>query len=172
MLTEAAVNGKVDTLEGLKENVIVGRLIPGRNRRGGDEAAADRGDARHLDPGAEGGGGRRRSRLPRPRRRSSRFRPGEARRALRRSKKQSLIRRNWSGPRAALFFARATGRSGLAARSAQALPCGQGRLRRSGKPYAVAAHAMAGALLRNRRRCVLSTSACAASGKSCFRTIP
>jgi DNA-directed RNA polymerase subunit beta' len=27
-LTEAAVNGKVDTLEGLKENVIVGRLIP------------------------------------------------------------------------------------------------------------------------------------------------
>ena len=28
MLTEAAVNGKVDTLEGLKENVIVGRLIP------------------------------------------------------------------------------------------------------------------------------------------------
>ena len=26
--TEAAVNGKVDTLEGLKENVIVGRLIP------------------------------------------------------------------------------------------------------------------------------------------------
>ena len=28
MLTEAAVNGKVDTLDGLKENVIVGRLIP------------------------------------------------------------------------------------------------------------------------------------------------
>ena len=28
MLTEAAVQGKVDTLEGLKENVIVGRLIP------------------------------------------------------------------------------------------------------------------------------------------------
>ena len=28
MLTEAAVNGKIDTLEGLKENVIVGRLIP------------------------------------------------------------------------------------------------------------------------------------------------
>ena len=28
MLTDAAVNGKVDTLEGLKENVIVGRLIP------------------------------------------------------------------------------------------------------------------------------------------------
>jgi DNA-directed RNA polymerase subunit beta' len=28
VLTEAAVNGKQDTLEGLKENVIVGRLIP------------------------------------------------------------------------------------------------------------------------------------------------
>jgi DNA-directed RNA polymerase subunit beta' len=28
VLTEAAVNGKVDTLDGLKENVIVGRLIP------------------------------------------------------------------------------------------------------------------------------------------------
>jgi len=28
VLTEAAVNGKRDTLEGLKENVIVGRLIP------------------------------------------------------------------------------------------------------------------------------------------------
>ena len=28
VLTEAAVNGKMDTLDGLKENVIVGRLIP------------------------------------------------------------------------------------------------------------------------------------------------
>jgi DNA-directed RNA polymerase subunit beta' len=28
VLTEAAVNGKADTLDGLKENVIVGRLIP------------------------------------------------------------------------------------------------------------------------------------------------
>ena len=28
VLTEAAVQGKIDTLEGLKENVIVGRLIP------------------------------------------------------------------------------------------------------------------------------------------------
>ena len=28
VLTEAAVNGKYDTLEGLKENVIVGSLIP------------------------------------------------------------------------------------------------------------------------------------------------
>jgi DNA-directed RNA polymerase subunit beta' len=28
VLTEAAINGKVDNLLGLKENVIVGRLIP------------------------------------------------------------------------------------------------------------------------------------------------
>lgn len=28
VLTEASIQGKVDTLEGLKENVIVGRLIP------------------------------------------------------------------------------------------------------------------------------------------------
>ena len=28
MLTDAATQGKVDTLKGLKENVIVGRLIP------------------------------------------------------------------------------------------------------------------------------------------------
>jgi len=28
VLTEAAVSGRIDTLEGLKENVIVGRLIP------------------------------------------------------------------------------------------------------------------------------------------------
>ena len=28
MLTEAAISGKVDTLRGLKENVIMGRLIP------------------------------------------------------------------------------------------------------------------------------------------------
>ncbi len=28
MLTEAAISGKVDELRGLKENVIVGRLIP------------------------------------------------------------------------------------------------------------------------------------------------
>jgi DNA-directed RNA polymerase subunit beta' len=28
VLTEAAVAGKIDTLQGLKENVIVGRLVP------------------------------------------------------------------------------------------------------------------------------------------------
>ena len=28
VLTDAAIKGKVDTLQGLKENVIVGRLIP------------------------------------------------------------------------------------------------------------------------------------------------
>src|SRR4029079_1097085 len=34
VLTEAAVQGKVDTLMGLKENVIVGRLIPAGTRAG------------------------------------------------------------------------------------------------------------------------------------------
>ena len=34
MLTEAAINGKIDDLRGLKENVIMGRLIPaGTGRR-------------------------------------------------------------------------------------------------------------------------------------------
>jgi len=28
VLTDAAIRGKVDTLQGLKENVIVGRLVP------------------------------------------------------------------------------------------------------------------------------------------------
>ena len=45
VLTEAAVQGKVDTLDGLKENVIVGRLIPagtGGSLRGYRRIAADR----------------------------------------------------------------------------------------------------------------------------------
>src|SRR5229473_1966149 len=45
VLTEAAVNGKIDTLEGLKENVIVGRLIPagtGSYLRGLQRIAAKR----------------------------------------------------------------------------------------------------------------------------------
>jgi DNA-directed RNA polymerase subunit beta' len=41
VLTEAAISGKVDTLEGLKENVIVGRLIPAGT--GGMKKAAFRG---------------------------------------------------------------------------------------------------------------------------------
>ena len=32
VLTEAAISGKVDYLRGLKENVIMGRLDPGRHR--------------------------------------------------------------------------------------------------------------------------------------------
>ena len=28
VLTEAAIRGKVDTLQGIKENVIIGKLIP------------------------------------------------------------------------------------------------------------------------------------------------
>src|SRR5262249_44322731 len=60
VLTEAAVNGKIDTLEGLKEDVIVGRLIPAGTRRkikGVREVARER---RALPPpGGEGKGGRK-----------------------------------------------------------------------------------------------------------------
>jgi DNA-directed RNA polymerase subunit beta' len=48
VLTEASVNGKTDTLEGLKENVIVGRLIPagtGSYLRGLQRIAAQRDEA-------------------------------------------------------------------------------------------------------------------------------
>ncbi|HXQ46206.1 MAG TPA: DNA-directed RNA polymerase subunit beta', partial [Caulobacteraceae bacterium] len=48
VLTEASVQGKVDTLEGLKENVIVGRLIPagtGAYLRGLQRIATKRDDA-------------------------------------------------------------------------------------------------------------------------------
>jgi len=40
VLIEAAVNGKIDYLEGLKENVIIGRLIPaGTGYKGRQERA-------------------------------------------------------------------------------------------------------------------------------------
>jgi DNA-directed RNA polymerase subunit beta' len=73
VLTDAAVNGKTDTLDGLKENVIVGRLIPagtgGMLRRLRKEAmrrdeliAKERAKfdaARALEPPGEGGMGLR-----------------------------------------------------------------------------------------------------------------
>ncbi len=57
VLTEAAVSGKVDTLNGLKENVIVGRLIPAgtgavMNRL--REIAAKRDREMEVEGGAEG----------------------------------------------------------------------------------------------------------------------
>jgi len=48
VLTDASVNGKIDTLEGLKENVIVGRLIPagtGSYLRGLQRIATQRDEA-------------------------------------------------------------------------------------------------------------------------------
>ena len=51
VLTEASVNGKEDMLEGLKENVIVGRLIPagtGGNLRRYQKIANER-DAKLLE---------------------------------------------------------------------------------------------------------------------------
>jgi DNA-directed RNA polymerase subunit beta' len=51
VLTDASVNGKIDTLEGLKENVIVGRLIPagtGAYLRSMQKIANERDDALSL----------------------------------------------------------------------------------------------------------------------------
>ena len=42
VLTEAAISGKVDKLLGLKENVIIGKLIPAGHRPGGAPAGASR----------------------------------------------------------------------------------------------------------------------------------
>ena len=55
VLTEAAVNGKIDTLEGLKENVIVGRLIPAGTGAAMSKLRQVANDARRSDPGAKGG---------------------------------------------------------------------------------------------------------------------
>ena len=77
VLTDAAVIGKSDTLEGLKENVIVGRLIPagtGGMLRGlrriaakrdeliSKEKARSEGDKSLASPGSEAGGPARRRR--------------------------------------------------------------------------------------------------------------
>ncbi len=72
VLTEASVHGKTDTLEGLKENVIVGRLIPagtGSYLRSLQRIAAKRDEAagpaaRRSDGAAAGGHRRRKRKLP------------------------------------------------------------------------------------------------------------
>ena len=49
VLTDASIRGKTDTLEGLKENVIVGRLVPagtGLTKIGWDKEARDQDKAR------------------------------------------------------------------------------------------------------------------------------
>jgi len=49
VLTDAAIEGKTDTLQGLKENIIIGKLIPAgtglRQYRGVEIFPAGRGDA-------------------------------------------------------------------------------------------------------------------------------
>ena len=58
VLTEAAVQGKVDTLEGLKENVIVGRLIPAGTGAGMNRlrvAASSRDTALRARPAPDAG---------------------------------------------------------------------------------------------------------------------
>ena len=78
VLTEAAVNGKDDTLEGLKENVIVGRLIPAGTGAMMHAAARGRRQARRAHPrGAREG---RQGRAAERRRAASRRCPGGTRR--------------------------------------------------------------------------------------------
>jgi hypothetical protein len=66
VLTDASVHGKTDTLEGLKENVIVGRLIPagtGSYLRGLQRIAAKRDEQLSAQQGSRDGtaaGGRSR----------------------------------------------------------------------------------------------------------------
>ncbi len=55
VLTEAAVNGKVDTLEGLKENVIVGSLIPAGTGAIISQIKSVAPAPRRPDPAAEAG---------------------------------------------------------------------------------------------------------------------
>ena len=67
VLTDAAVNGKTDALEGLKENVIVGRLIPAGTGGMLDQVEQDRKPSRRAHPrgaaahglGSDRAGGRR-----------------------------------------------------------------------------------------------------------------
>jgi DNA-directed RNA polymerase subunit beta' len=59
VLTEAAINGKVDHLRGLKENVIIGKLIPAGSGFGGDarERVMSNLDETTLDAMTEARGG-------------------------------------------------------------------------------------------------------------------
>ena len=54
VLTEAAISGKIDYLRGLKENVIMGRLIPAGTGLAALQAPRHRG----RDAGGRGRGGR------------------------------------------------------------------------------------------------------------------
>ena len=51
MLINASVTGKVDKLQGLKENVIIGRLIPAGSGFGHHECAED--DAGEVEASLE-----------------------------------------------------------------------------------------------------------------------
>ena len=70
VLTEAAVAGKVDYLRGLKENVIMGRLIPGRHR---PRALPQHRTARRGASAASAGSRSRRARAHRRRSRCARL---------------------------------------------------------------------------------------------------
>ena len=53
MLTDAAIKGKVDPLMGLKENVIIGKLIPAGTGIPEVESALAARDPRNVEPTVE-----------------------------------------------------------------------------------------------------------------------
>ena len=122
VLTEAAVAGKTDTLQGLKENVIVGRLIPAGTGGTMTPDPPHRHVARRADPrGAPQGHGRgggnadagRHGRPGRPERTGRRIEPtGHGRRANDEEP---------SGNRAALAFQRRRCRAGRCSDAARCL---------------------------------------------------
>ena len=100
MLTEAAVQGKVDDLIGLKENVIVGRLIPAgtgsvMNRIRGAGSASDR--DRELPTSGRAAGRRLAGRRSRPE--AARNRPSNLRSRFERFRlgKSSCARPSFGG---------------------------------------------------------------------------
>jgi DNA-directed RNA polymerase subunit beta' len=66
VLTEAAISGKVDYLRGLKENVIMGRLIPAGTGFGGIGTSRFRRTNRRRSTGNDLGGGGSRAAILRP----------------------------------------------------------------------------------------------------------
>ena len=107
VLTDASIEGKVDHLAGLKENVIIGKLIPaatGLKRYRGDRHPARRGRLAGRDRPARGrGGAPRRAGGDRQRRRDARpARHDVRRRAGRRRRQRPLVARGDRGSRGRL----------------------------------------------------------------------
>ena len=90
MLTEAAIAGKVDELRGLKENVIMGRLIPAGT------GLSTTGPGSSSEPGGGEGGARRAGRTGRRSRRPEPRRPAETKTLDTRRAKPRMLRKVFS----------------------------------------------------------------------------